>query len=182
VNGAGPSATTGTRAKACATSRHQVSGFDDGQVVRAEACATTAGTAGDTPEIIRVLAVDHNPLMRDGLALLVRLHPDMHLVGAVATAEEALQMYIEQRPDVTLMDLDLPLEAAFGAIRKIRARDAGARIIGLTTYEPDAAWARALAAGACQCVAKDGVSDALPGLIRNGKRGPGQLSTPENGG
>jgi DNA-binding NarL/FixJ family response regulator len=123
------------------------------------------GSVG-TNHAIRVLAVDHNPLMREGLALLVRLQPDMQLVGAVATAEEAVHMYIEQRPDVTLMDLELPAEAALGAIRKIRAQDAGARIIGLTTYEPDAVWTRALAAGACQCVAKDRLSDSLPGLIR----------------
>jgi DNA-binding NarL/FixJ family response regulator len=135
-----------------------------------------------TNNVIRVLAVDHNPLMREGLALLVRLQPDMHLVGAVATAEEAVHLYMEQRPHVILMDLELPTDAAIGAIREIRARDAGARIIGLTTYEPDAAWARALAAGACQCVAKDGLSDTLPGLIRNGQPSPGQLSTPENGG
>ena len=105
--------------------------------------------------------------MREGLSLLVRLQPDMQLVGSAAMGEEALQMYIEQRPDVTLMDLDLPSQAAIGAIRKIRARDAGARIIGLTTYEPDAAWAEALAAGASQWIAKDGLSDSLPRLIRN---------------
>ena len=52
--------------------------------------------------IIRVLAVDHNPLMREGLAILVRLQADMQLVGAVATAGEAVQMYLEERPDVTL--------------------------------------------------------------------------------
>jgi DNA-binding NarL/FixJ family response regulator len=111
--------------------------------------------------------------MREGLALLVRLQPDMQLVGAVATAEEALQIYVEQRPDVTLIDLDRPSAAAIGAIRKIRERDAGARIIGLTTYEPDAAWAEALAAGALHCVAKDRLGDTLPGLIRNGLPHPG---------
>jgi CheY-like chemotaxis protein len=115
---------------------------------------------------IRVLAVDHNPLMREGLALLVRLQPDMQLVGTAATAEQAVQMYLDQQPHVTLMDLDLPSGAAIGAIRRIRARDPDARIIGLTTYEPGAAWARALAAGACRCVAKDHLSDSLPGLIR----------------
>ena len=78
--------------------------------------------------------------MREGLALLVRLQPDMQLVGTAATAEQAVQMYLEQRPDMTLMDLDLPSESAIGAIRKICARDPGARIIGLTTYEPDASW------------------------------------------
>jgi DNA-binding NarL/FixJ family response regulator len=136
-----------------------------------------------TNNAIRVLAVDHNPLMREGLALLVRLQPDMQLVGAVATAEEAVHMYIEQRPDVTLMDLELPSEAAIGAIRKIRARDADARIIGLTTYEPDAAWARALSAGACYCVAKDRLSDSLPGLIRNGRTPHlGSLVPPEHRG
>jgi DNA-binding NarL/FixJ family response regulator len=104
--------------------------------------------------------------MREGLALLVRLQPDMRLVGAAATAEEAVEMYCERRPDVTLMDLDLPSGAALAAIRKIRARDAGARIIGLTTYEPDPVWAGALAAGAWRCVGKDRLSDTLPRLIR----------------
>jgi two-component system, NarL family, response regulator len=116
--------------------------------------------------IIRVLVADHNALMREGLALLVRLQPDMQLVGVAATAEEAVQLYLEQRPDVTLMDLDLPSVASFGAIREIRARDAGARIIGLTTYERDATWAWALAAGASECIAKDRVSDSLPRMIR----------------
>jgi len=115
---------------------------------------------------IRVLAVDHNPLMREGLAMLVCLQPDMQLVGTAATAEGAAQMYLERQPDVTLMDLDLPSETAIEAIRNICARDGGARIIALTTYEPDAAWTRALAAGACQCVAKDRLSDSLPLLIR----------------
>jgi DNA-binding NarL/FixJ family response regulator len=110
--------------------------------------------------------------MREGLALLVRLQPDMQLVGAAATAEETIQMYLAQRPDVTVMDLDLPSEAALGAIRKIRAQDAGARIIGSTTYERDARWAGALAAGVCQCIAKDRLSDSLPRLIRTDRVAP----------
>lgn len=125
---------------------------------------------------IRVLVVDRNPLMREGLALLVRLQSDMRLVDAVATPEEALQRYTEQRPDVTLMDLDVPSQSAIATIRRIREWDAGARIIGLTTYEQDGAWAQALAAGARQCVAKDHLSDGLPGLIRSAS------DTPEIGG
>jgi DNA-binding NarL/FixJ family response regulator len=117
-------------------------------------------------DTIRVLAVDHNPLMREGLVLLVRMQPDMQLVGAAATADEALQAYDEHCPDVTLMDLDLPGEAAFGAIREIRARNSSARIICLSSYEPNAAWRKARVAGACQCVAKDRLSDNLPRLIR----------------
>jgi DNA-binding NarL/FixJ family response regulator len=118
--------------------------------------------------VIRVLVVDHNPLMREGLALLVRLQPDMQLVGTVATAEESVRMYLEQRPDLTLMDIDMPSRAALGAIRKIHAQDSGARIIGLATYERDATWTEALAAGACQCVAKNELSASLPNLIREG--------------
>jgi DNA-binding NarL/FixJ family response regulator len=118
--------------------------------------------------VIRVLVVDHNPLMREGLALLVRMQPDMQLVGTAATAEETVRMYLEQRPDSTLMDLDLASHAALGAIRQIRAQDPGARIIGLATYERDAMWAAALAAGACQCVAKNELSASLPDLIRKG--------------
>lgn len=117
--------------------------------------------------VIFVLAVARNSLLREGLVLLVRSQPDMQLVGAVASAEEALELYVGQRPDVTLMDLDLPSEAALGAIRTIRIWDARARIIGLTTYAPDAAWEGAIAAGACYCVGKDGLGDSLPGLIRN---------------
>jgi two-component system, NarL family, response regulator len=121
------------------------------------------------PHLIRVLVADHNPLLREGLALLVRLQPDMQVVGIAATAEETVHMYVEHHPDVTLMDLDLPSRAAFGAVRKICAQDPGACIIGLTTYEGDAAWAEALDAGASQCVAKDGLSDRLPLLIRSSK-------------
>jgi DNA-binding NarL/FixJ family response regulator len=110
--------------------------------------------------------VDHNPLMREGLALLIRMQPDMQLVGAAATAEEAVHLFLEHLADVTLMDLDLPSDSAFGAIRRILARDPGARIIGLSTYEPNLVWERALEAGARQCVAKDRLSDSLPQLIR----------------
>jgi DNA-binding NarL/FixJ family response regulator len=116
--------------------------------------------------------------MREGLALLVRLQPDMQLVGVAATAEETVQLYVEHRPDVTLMDLDLPSAASVGAIREIRARDAGARIIGLTTYERDATWAASLAAGVCECLAKDRASDNLPRLIRTNAG----AVPPENGG
>jgi DNA-binding NarL/FixJ family response regulator len=118
--------------------------------------------------VIRVLVVDHNPLMREGLALVVRLQPDMQLVGTAATAEETIGMYFEQRPDLTLMDLDMPSRTALEAIRKIRAQDPNARIIGLATYERDATWTEAIAAGACRCAAKNELSGSLPGLIREG--------------
>jgi len=117
---------------------------------------------------IRVLAVDRNPLMREGLALLIGLQPDMQLVAAVATPAEALEVYFERQPDVTVMDLDSPSATAVESIREIRARNRDARVIGLTTYAPDDAWAEALSAGACQCLGKDRLSDNLLRTIRNG--------------
>jgi len=117
--------------------------------------------------VIRVLAVDHNPLMREGLALLVRSQRDMALVGVAATAVEAVQVYDEQRPDVTLMDLDLPSGTALAAIKRIRARDLGAAIIGLTSYDGDRVRTRASAAGISHCAAKDRLSESLALLIRS---------------
>jgi DNA-binding NarL/FixJ family response regulator len=131
------------------------------------AIAATLGPL-ESNHLIRVLAVDRNPLMREGLALLIRLQPDMQLVTAVATAAEALEVYFDEQPDVTVMDLDAPSAAAVEAIRKIRARNSMARVIGLTTYAPDDVWAEALAAGACQCLGKDRLSDNLLRTIRNG--------------
>jgi len=115
---------------------------------------------------IRVLAVDNNPLIREGLAMLISLQPDLQLVGTAETGEQAVEAFLEQRPDVTLMDLDLPAQTAIEAIRTIRAQDPGARIIGLAIYVPSTAWARALAAGACHCIAKDRLSDSLLRVIR----------------
>jgi len=131
------------------------------------AIAATLGPV-ESNHPIRVLAVDRNPLMREGLALLVRVQPDMQLVDAVATAEEGFQAYLDQEPDVMVMDLDAPSGAALEAIRRIRAQNAAARIIGLTTYGPDAAWAEALDAGAFQCLGKHRLSESLPQAIRNG--------------
>jgi DNA-binding NarL/FixJ family response regulator len=110
--------------------------------------------------------------MREGLALLVRLHRDLQLVGVAATAVDAVWIFAEQQPDVTVLDLDLPSHAAAATIREIRARDPDACVIGLATFGPGATWAEGLAAGTCQCIAKGSLGDMLPCLIRaGGQRG-----------
>jgi CheY-like chemotaxis protein len=100
---------------------------------------------------IRILVVDHNPLLSEGLSLLIQLQPDMELVDVVASGKQAVQSFTEQRPDVTLMDLDLPSGAGITAIREILKIDAAACVIGLFTYEGDVSHARALRAGARSC-------------------------------
>ena len=115
---------------------------------------------------IRILAVDHNPLLREGLSLLIRLQPDMELVGAVASGEEAFQSFSEHRPDVTLMDLDLPYAAGITAIQKILKIDPAACVLGLFTYEGDESHVHAQRAGARSCLTKDRLNQDLVSLVR----------------
>ena len=119
------------------------------------------------PRKIRILAVDHNPLLREGLSLLIELQPDMELVGLVASGEEAVQLFTAQRPDVTLMDLDLPSAAGITAIQEIRKIDSAACIIGSSTYEWDQSCTQALRAGARSCITKDRLNQDLVSLVRD---------------
>jgi DNA-binding NarL/FixJ family response regulator len=97
---------------------------------------------------IRVLCVDDHPLLREGIGAIVNSQEDMELVGAAASAAEGVQMYRERRPDVVLMDLRLPDASGIEALIAIRAEDAQARVVVLTTYDGDVEIRRALAAGA----------------------------------
>jgi two-component system NarL family response regulator len=116
---------------------------------------------------IRILAVDHNPLLREGLTLLIDLQPDMELVALVASGKEAVQAFTQHRPDVTLMDLDMPSGSAITAIREIRGIDPTACIIGTSTYDLDESCAQALHAGARSCITKDRLDQDLVPLLRD---------------
>jgi DNA-binding NarL/FixJ family response regulator len=116
---------------------------------------------------IRILAVDHNPLIREGLSLLIHFHPDLDLVGVVAFGEEAVQLFSEHRPDVILMDLDLPSGAGITAIQEILKIDPAACIIGSSTYEWDESCTHALRAGARSCITKDRLNEELVPLVRD---------------
>jgi DNA-binding NarL/FixJ family response regulator len=101
---------------------------------------------GSSP--IRVLAVDDHPVVREGIAGLVRIHPDMALVAEAANGREAIQQFRTHRPDVTLMDLQMPEMNGLDAVIAIRTEFPEARIIVLTTYEGDGQILRAVKAGA----------------------------------
>src|SRR5712692_6776358 len=97
---------------------------------------------------IRVLAVDDHPLIRVGIATLVAPESDMKLVGEACNGREAIAKFRECRPDVTLMDLQMPDMNGIDAIIAIRDEFPEARIIVLTTYTGDVQILRALKAGA----------------------------------
>jgi DNA-binding NarL/FixJ family response regulator len=122
---------------------------------------------------IRVLCVDDHPIVREGLTSLVTLQPDMEIVGAAESGAEALRMFREKKPDVTLIDLRLRDTTGFDLIRDILSLSSSARTIVLTSFEGDADIERALAAGAKGYVVKGMLREELLQAIRavhSGKR------------
>jgi len=98
--------------------------------------------------MIRVLSVDDHPLLREGIAGLVASQPDMELAAEASNGREAIEQFRKHRPDVTLMDLQMPEMSGIDAMGAIRAEFPEARIIVLTTYSGDVQVMRALKAGA----------------------------------
>lgn len=121
-------------------------------------------TPGDR---IRILAVDDHPLLRDGLAALLAVQPDMTLIADAANGREAIQQFRVHRPDVTLMDLRLPDMSGVDTTIAIRSEFAEARIIALTTFEGDVDIQRAFAAGAKAYVLKTMPPKDLIEIIRD---------------
>jgi DNA-binding NarL/FixJ family response regulator len=115
---------------------------------------------------IRVLCVDDHRLMREGVAKIVGVQPDMEVVAEASNGDQAVAQFLASRPDVTLMDLQLPVTSGPEAIRRIRQLDDCARIIALTMYRGDEDIHRAFEAGAMGYVLKDTISDDLIHVIR----------------
>jgi DNA-binding NarL/FixJ family response regulator len=115
---------------------------------------------------IRVFSVDDHPLLREGIAALIKIQPDMVLVGQAATGREAIQGFREHKPDVMLMDLRLPDLSGVDAMIAIRVEFPNARIVMLTTFEGDVEIQRALAAGARGYVLKNMPPKELVEVVR----------------
>jgi DNA-binding NarL/FixJ family response regulator len=118
------------------------------------------------PKVIRVLTVDDHALLREGIATLVNAESDMRIVAEAANGQQAIEQFRLQRPDVTLMDLQMPGLNGIEAIISIRSEFSDARIIVLTTYTGDVQVLRALKAGARAYVLKGHVHRELLETIR----------------
>jgi two-component system NarL family response regulator len=120
---------------------------------------------------IRVLLVDDHPVVRDGLAALFSTQPDITVVGEAANGEEALTLFHQLRPDMTLVDLHLPTMSGVELIRRLRADSTQARILVLTTYDLDEEIHLALQAGAHAYLLKNTPSRTLLEAVRNVRAG-----------
>ena len=120
---------------------------------------------------IRILCVDDHCIVREGIALIVNRQPDMEVVASAASVPEAVDRFLEHRPDVTLMDLRLRGASGTEAIEAIRRLDPRALIIVLTMYDGDEDIYRALHAGAATYLLKDTLSDDLIREVREVQSG-----------
>jgi DNA-binding NarL/FixJ family response regulator len=116
--------------------------------------------------MIRVLSVDDHPLLRGGIAALIGNQTDMEVVAEACNGREALEQFRKHRPDVTLMDLQMPEMSGIDAISAIRGEFREARIIILTTHAGDVQVSRALKAGARAYLLKGSLRNELLETIR----------------
>ena len=125
----------------------------------------------DCATAIRVLIADDHPAVRAGLAAVIVAEHDMLVAGEADTGEHAVALYREQRPDVVLMDLRMPVLGGVGAMQRITTEFPDARILALTTYQGDGDIAKALDAGARGYLLKHMLMTDVIAAIRAVSRG-----------
>lgn len=117
-------------------------------------------------QLIRVLVVDDHPLLREGVMAVLEDAADVEVVAEAGNGREAVDAYMRHRPDVTLMDLQMPEMSGTEAIGEIRAQAPEARVVVLTTYKGDVSALRALRAGAVGYLLKSQIRTELLETIR----------------
>lgn len=125
---------------------------------------------------ISVLVVDDHPVLREGVAAVLQRHDDLRLAGEAGDGDEAIARFRELKPDVVLMDLQMPGLSGLDAIQAIRAEAPGARIVVLTTYDGDVQAFQAMKAGAAGYLVKSSLRKELVDTIREVHAGRRRLS------
>jgi DNA-binding NarL/FixJ family response regulator len=133
---------------------------------------------GMAMDAIKIMTVDDHPLMREGIAAVIQGQAGMEIVAEAGNGRQAIEMFSTYRPDVTLMDLQMPIMNGIDAIKALRLEFPSARFIVLTTYQGDVQVVRALKAGAAGYLLKDKIWKELPETIRIVHSGRRQI-TPE---
>src|ERR1700750_485103 len=126
---------------------------------------------------ISVLVVDDHPMLREGVAAVLQLQEDLRLVGEAQSGAEAIARFRELRPDVTLMDLQMPGMTGVQATEHIRREAPNAKIVVLTSYDGDVQALRALKAGAAGYLLKSSLRKELIETIRAVHAGRKHVST-----
>jgi DNA-binding NarL/FixJ family response regulator len=116
--------------------------------------------------VIRVLVADDHPVVRQGLCTMLELEDDITVVGRAADGAEAVELARSEHPDITLMDVQMPILDGIEALRRIRSDDPEARVIVLTTYRNEDYIFPSLRAGARGYLLKDSSREELAGAIR----------------
>ncbi|MEU5024186.1 response regulator transcription factor [Streptomyces milbemycinicus] len=134
------------------------------------------GCGADGPRVVRVLVVDDQIMVREGIVLLLGLLPGIEVVGSAGDGEEALRLVAEVSPDVALMDLRMPRCDGVEATRRIRAEHPTTQVVVVTTYADDEWLFPALKAGARGYVTKDADAEEIARAIEDVMSGQAGLS------
>ncbi|MBN1440541.1 MAG: response regulator transcription factor [Anaerolineales bacterium] len=125
---------------------------------------------------IRILIADDHPVVRSGLRALLASQPDFEVVADAENGEAAAALSAALAPDVILMDLQMPVLDGPAAIRRVRARQTGVKVLVLTTYDTDSDIVPALEAGATGYLLKDAPPETLFQAVRGAARGEATLA------
>ena len=141
----------------------------------AKLATSTMNQPSTAAKQIRVLVVDDHPLMRDGIVSMIDSEPDMTVIAQASNGLEAIELYEQYRPDITLMDLQMAKMDGVTAIETICRAHPGARILVLTTYRGDVQAVRSLHAGACGYLLKSMIRKELVDALRAAHQGRKQI-------